>query len=204
MTNLWLWNCVPDPWKFSRNNGFYSTSKYSAFLKFELISRKIGLVFFRDGTWFAWTVSLPSFMAATTVMTNCAMFQKWIALHETIYCFQSSEALGGFWSLLRLYMYIQIKTFMYTIMSHKKRRAKYQTEMLSWIAKQQFRYKQCFQWKNTLTIDINDQKFNCDNANGHYRQVELERQPIRTKATRSALRLCLHTIDHTFIHTHFL
>ena len=29
-------------------------------LKFELISRKIGLVFLRDGTWYTWTFSLPS------------------------------------------------------------------------------------------------------------------------------------------------
>ena len=42
-----------------------------------------------------------------------------------------------------------------------------QTEMLSRIAKQQFRYKQCFQWNNTLTVDTDDQKFNCDNADGH-------------------------------------
>ena len=30
-------------------------------------------------------------------------------------------------------------------------------------------------------------------------QVEFERQAVRTKATRSALRLCLHTVDRTFI-----
>ena len=77
-------------------------------------------------------------------MKNCAMFQKRIALHETIYCSQSSEALGGFWSFLKLYMYIQIETFTYAITSHKQRRAEYQTEMLSRMAKQQFSYKQCF------------------------------------------------------------
>ena len=66
-----------------------------------------------------------------------------------------------------------------------------------------------FPTKNTQTIDTDDQKFNCDNANGHsqtgnwkkYRQVEFERQAIRTKAMRSALRLCLHAIDRTFIYT---
>ena len=109
-------------------------------------------------------------------------------------------------------VYIQIETFMYAISSHKKRRAKYQTEMLSWIAKQQFRYKQCFQQKNTLTIYTGDQKFNCDNADGHSQtgnrkkkwEVKLERQAVRTKATRNALRLCLHTVDRTFIYTNFL
>ena len=35
-------------------------------------------------------------------------------------------------------------------------------------------------------------------------QVEFERQAVRTKATRSALRLCLHTVDRTFIYTNFL
>ena len=145
-------------------------------------------------------------------MKNCAMFQKRIALHETIYCSQSSEALGGFWSFLKLYMYIQIETFKYAITSHKKWRAKYQTEMLSRIAKQQFRYKQCFQRNNTLTADTDDQKFNCDHADGHSqtgnrkkcREVEFERQAVRTKATRSALRLCLHSVDRTFIYTNFL
>ena len=56
---------------------------------------------------------------------------------------------------------------MYAITSHQKQRAKYQTEILSRIAKQQFRYKQCFQQNNTLTVDTNDQKFNCDNADEH-------------------------------------
>ena len=170
----------------------------------------MGLIFIHDGTWCAWTFSLH--VTATTVMKNCGMFQKQLALHETIYCFQSSEALGGFWSFLKLYVYIQIEIFMYTITSRKKRRAKYQTEMLSGIAKQLFRYKKCFQRNNTLTVDTNDQKFNCYNAEGHsqtgnrkkFWQVEFERQTVRTKATRSALRLCLHTVDRTFIYTNFL
>ena len=81
--------------------------------------------------------------------------------------FKALKALGGFWSFLKLYMYIQIETFRYAITSHKKQRVKYQTEMLLWIVKRQFRYKQCFQRKNTLTVDTDDQKFNCDNADGH-------------------------------------
>ena len=36
------------------------------------------------------------------------------------------------------------------------------------------------------------------------RQVEFERQAVRTKATRSTLRLCLHTVNRTFIYTKFL
>ena len=182
-------------------------------LKFELISCKIGLVFFS-----AMEPDLRELFHCQAYDCNyrddklCDVSKADCIARDYIYCFQRSEALRGFWSLLKLYMYIQIETFMYTIMSHEKRRAKYQTEMLSWIAKQQFRYKQCFQQKNTLTIDTDDQKFNCDNANGHsqtgnwkkYRQVEFERQAIRTKAMRSALRLCLHAVDWTFIYTKFL
>ena len=48
------------------------------------------------------------------------------------------KALGSFGSFLKLYMSIQIETFMHAIMSHKKQRAKYQTEMLLRIAKQLF------------------------------------------------------------------
>ena len=99
-------------------------------LKFELISRKIKLVFL-------YAMELDTRELFRCLARDCnyrdenyVMFQKRIALHETIYCSQSSEALGGFWSFLKLYLYIQIETFMYAITSHKKRRAKYQTEML--------------------------------------------------------------------------
>ena len=65
-------------------------------LKFELISCKIGLVSFSQWNLIHMNCFIAKLMTATTVMTNCAMFQKRIALHETIYCSQSSEALGGF------------------------------------------------------------------------------------------------------------
>ena len=126
-------------------------------LKFEFICRKIGLVLF--------AMALDTHELFRCLTRDCNYhdeIQKRIALHE----FQSSEALGDFWSFLKLYMYIQID-FMYAIRSHKKRRAKYQTEMLSQIPKEQFRYKQCFQQKKTLTGDTDHQKFNCDNADGH-------------------------------------
>ena len=150
-------------------------------------------------------------------MKNCAMFQKRIALHEIyIYCFQSSEALGGFWSFLKFYMYIQIETFMYAITSHKKQRAKYyQTEMLSRIANREtaIQVQVMFSAKQHPDCRHRRPEINCDNADGHSqtgnrkkkcRQVEFERQAVRTKATRSALRLCLHTVDRTFIYTNFL
>ena len=104
-------------------------------------------------------------------------------------------------------MYIEIETFMYAITSHEKRRAKYQTEMLARIVKQQFRYKQCFQRNNTLTVDTDDRNSTAimpmvihkQAIEKKSRQVEFERQAVRTKATKSALRLCLHTVDRTFI-----
>ena len=66
-------------------------------LKFELISCKIGLVSFSRWNLIHMNCFIAKLMTATTVMTNnCAMFQKRIALHESIYCFQSSEPLGGF------------------------------------------------------------------------------------------------------------
>ena len=34
-------------------------------------------------------------VTGTTVMKNCAIFQKRIVLYEALYCFQSSEGLGG-------------------------------------------------------------------------------------------------------------
>ena len=84
------------------------------------------------------------------------------------------RALGRFGSFLNLYMYIQIETFMCTITSHKiKQRAKYQTEMLSRIAKtailvKSSNYKLSFQRKtNPQTVDPDNQTFNCDNADGH-------------------------------------
>ena len=69
-------------------------------------------------------------------------------------------------------MSVQIETFMHTIMSHKKQRAKYQTEMLSRIAKtailvKSSNYQYSFQQKkHPQTVDTDNQTFNCDNADG--------------------------------------
>ena len=51
-----------------------------------------------------------------------------------------------------------------------------------------------------MPMDIHKQAIGKKNCH----QVEFERQAVRTKATRSALRLCLHTVDQTFIYTNFL
>ena len=85
-------------------------------------------------------------------------------------------------------MYIQIKMLKYTIMSHKKRRAKYQTERLSRSQKRQFRSKgqisgKISKEKNTLTVDTDDKKFNHDNANGHSQTGNRNRQEEFTRQT---------------------
>ena len=84
------------------------------------------------------------------------------------------KALGRFGSFLKLYMYIQIETFMCAITSHKiKQRVKYQTEMLSHIAKtailvKRSNYKLNFQQEtHPQTVDTDNQTLNCDNADGH-------------------------------------
>ena len=91
------------------------------------------------------------------------------------------------------------ETFMYAITSHRKRREKYQTEM----------YHES--WNNILTVDTDDQKFNCDNADGHSQTGnrknnvgKLNSTSRKNKGNRSALRLCLHTIvEHLFTQTLF-
>ena len=80
---------------------------------------------------------------------------------SALYCTRQNivfKALGHFGSFLNLYKYIQIETFMCAITSHKiKQRAKYQTEMLSRMAKtailvNRSNYKLSFQQKNTLKL----------------------------------------------------
>ena len=96
---------------------------------------------------------------------------------SALYCMRQNivfKALGRFGSFLKLYMYIQIETFMCTITSHEiKQRTKYQTEMLSCIAKtailiKRSNYKLSFQRKtHSQTVDTDNQTFNYDNADGH-------------------------------------
>ena len=88
-------------------------------------------------------------------------------------------------------------------------RAKYQTEMQSCIEKlsnsgQKVKLQVKFPVKkNTLTVDTNDRTFNCNNADWHSQTgnrkklaSRIHKTSWRTKATRSALRLCLHTVTY--------
>ena len=134
MTNLW--NCIHAPWKLSRNNGSNSTRKFASSLKFEvfeIISLKIGLV--------------SSAMEHDTRKLFCCLARdcnyrdeklRNVNFKSGLYCTRRNivfKALGCFGSFLKLYMHIQIETFMYAITSHKKQRAKYQTEMILRITK---------------------------------------------------------------------
>ena len=74
---------------------------------------------------------------------------KYVCMY--VYCFQSSERFQ------KLYMYIQSKTFIYEMTSHK----------ISRIQVQRSNYKWSFEPKNTLIVYTGDQKFNCNNADGH-------------------------------------
>ena len=210
MTNLWLWNYDRNPWKLSGIDTFYSTRKYSRNLKFELNSRKIGLVLLRDGTWYTWTFSLPSTWVQLPWWKIVRCFKSGLHCTRLYIALKAQKLLEVFWSFLKLYLYIQIETFMYAITSHKKRRAKNQTEMLSRIAKQQFRYKQCFQRNNTLTADTDDQKFNCDNADGqsqtgNRKKINVGKLNSKDKPWEQRLRegpwdfVLIHTVDRTLI-----
>ena len=111
-----------------------------------------------------------------------------------------------------------METFMYAIMSQKKQSAKHQTVMLLRIpensnSSQEVKLQVKFQVKkHPLTVDTDTQTFNGDNADRHSqtgnRKIsasKIQKTSWRTKATRSALRLCLHTIAYlTFNDTSFL
>ena len=118
---------------------------------------------FRDGTWYAW-LQLPWWKIACDVNFKSGLYCR----RQNI-VFKALERLGSF---LKLYMSVQIETFMHTITSHKKQRAKYQTEMLSRIAKtailvKSSNYQYSFQQKkHPQTVDTYNQTFNCDNADG--------------------------------------
>ena len=128
-------------------------------LKFELISCKIGLVSFSRWNLIHMNCFIAKLMTATTVMTNCAMFQKRIKLHESIYRFQSSV----FWSFICIF-----KSNLH-VHNHVSQKAKGEISNRDAIPNREtaIQVQAMFPTKNTLTIDTNDQKFNCDNANGH-------------------------------------
>ena len=137
MTDLWI--CVHalcPPWEISRDNGSNSTRKFAHSLKFEVfeIISLIGLVF---STMEHYTCELFCCLACDCNYRDEKLCD--VNFTSRLFCSRQNivfKALGRFGSFLKLYMYIQIETFMCTIPSHKiKQRAKFQTEILSRIAK---------------------------------------------------------------------
>ena len=113
---------------------------------FKIISLKIGLV-----------SSVPRWNMIRVTATTVMKIACDVNFKSGLYCRRQNivcKALGRFGSFLKLYMSIQIETFMHAITSHKKQRAKYQTEMLLRIAKtailvRSSNYKYSFQLKKT-------------------------------------------------------
>ena len=94
--------------------------------------------------------------------------QKRIALHE----FQSSEALGDFWSFTCISK---------SILCTQSGLTKSEGEILNWDAianpKRAIQVQAMFSAKKkTLTGDTDDQKFNCDNADGHSKAGNWKKQ----------------------------
>ena len=94
---------------------------------------------------------------------------------------------------------------MSAITSHKKQRAKYQSEMLSQSSNsgQEVKLQIKFPVKNDPDGDTDKQTFNCDNADRHSQtwqskklacKLQNSKDKQKNKTTRSALRLCLHTV----------
>ena len=166
MTNLWLWNYDRNPWKLSGIDTFYSTRKYSRNLKFELNSRKIGLVFLRDGTWYTWTFSLPSTWVQLPWWKIVRCFKSGLHCASLYIAFKAlnllevSEVFRSFICIFKSNLYVH---------NHVSQKAK--GEISNWDAipnrETAIQVQAMFPTKNTLTIDTDDQKFNCDNANGH-------------------------------------
>ena len=130
ITNLWLWNCVPNPWILSRHNGFILLRNIVHSLKFELISPKIGLVFFGVGTWYTWTFSLPSTCCNYHDEKLCHVSKVDCIARDYILLAKLTEALGGFWRFLKLHMYNQLKNFY--VCNHISQKAK--GEISNWDA----------------------------------------------------------------------
>ena len=212
MTNLWLWNYDRNPWKLSGIDTFYSTRKYSRNLKFELISRKIGLVFLHDGTWYTWTFSLPS---------------TWVQLPwwKIVRCFKSGLHCTRLYIALKAQKLLEVSEVFWSftckfkskLLCTQSRLTKSKGRNIKLRCYRESRnsnsgtsnvFSETTPWLQTpmtrnstaiMPMDIHKQAIE-----KKCREVEFERQTVRTKATRSALRLCLHTVDRTFIYTNFL
>ena len=121
-------------------------------LKFKLISCKIGLVFFCDGTWYLWTFLLPSTWLQLPWWKIVWCFKSRLHCRRLYIAFKAQKLLKVsevFWSFTSIF---QSKLF-----CTQSRLTKSEGQNIKLRC-----YKQCFQRNNTLTVDTDDQKFNCN------------------------------------------
>ena len=119
MTDLWISESLCPPWEISRDNGSNSTRTFAHSLEFEVfeIISLIGLVF---STMEHYTCELFCCLACDCNYRDEKLYD--VNFTSRLFCTRQNiifKALGHFESFLKLYMYIQIETFMCTIPSHK-------------------------------------------------------------------------------------
>ena len=107
------------PWEISRDNGSNSPRTFAHSLEFEVfeIISLIGLVF---STMEHYTCELFCCLACDCNYHDEKLYD--VNFTSRLFCTRQNivfKALGRFESFLKLYMYIQIETFMCTIPSHK-------------------------------------------------------------------------------------
>ena len=130
----------------------------------------MGLCFFHDGTWYTWTVSLPSLWLQLLWWQIVRCFKSRLHCTSLYIAFKALNLLEVsevFWSFICIF-----KSNLY-IHNHVSQKAK--GEISNWDAilnrETAIQVQAMFPTKNTQTIDTDDQKFNCDNANGHSQQA---------------------------------
>ena len=126
----------------------------------------MGLFFFRNGTWYTWTVSLPSLWLQLPWWQIVRCFKSGLHCMSLYIAFKALNLLEVsevFWSFICIF-----KSNLY-VHNHVSQKAKGEISNRDAIPNREtaIQVQAMFPTKNTLTIDTDDQKFNCDNANGH-------------------------------------
>ena len=126
----------------------------------------MGLFFFRNGTWYTWTVSLPSLWLQLLWWQIVRCFKGGLHCMSLYIAFKALNLLQVsevFWSFICIF-----KSNLY-VHNHVSQKAKGEISNRDAIPNREtaIQVQAMFPTKNTLTINTDDQKFNCDNANGH-------------------------------------
>ena len=179
MTNLWLWNCVHNPWNFRETILFILLGNKASSLKFEFICLvRLGLFYSQ------WNLIRMHFFVAW-LQRDCNYhdeIQKRIALHE----FQSS------WRFLKFSEALHVYPNRFYVRNQVSQKVK--GEILNWDAianpRRAIQVQAMFSAKKkTLTGDTDDQKFNCDNADGHSQAGNVWFQKISRPPPRRELEI---------------